>query len=645
MIHTCRICGKTFEDNIHNTAVCNNCRTAVCVVCGKSFRREYPFTQETCSTKCGGILRKQRGSNKGSKTVICNIERICCICGDSFIAKSSRRQICYRKHYHRCPVCGKDVLTTSIHDIDKCCSKECSRIKASKTYQSTISKLGYSPCNSESANEKRRQTNIQRYGVDNIFKSKQFIESIPDRLFQKYGTTNINDIPGVKDKKHTTCMQKYGVEHPCQSDVVKQKIKQTVKSRYGDSVYFRTSDYKHKSTNTNLQKYGVAIPMQNRDVHLRQTHAKSSYIASDGTKLDSSYELIVYEFCLRNNLSVKINVPIQYEYKGKSHVTYIDFEIEGQLFECKGYHLLQGIYDNVEGVVPISEKLLLYRKHHVILITSTDSKSLFGRPNSKESNGLRYPDKCPNPLIGVDIELFKDTPDFPYKDNKPKCFYNVKVDGQLSSYEAFYNEHIRWKMILNRIQYSGGFIDGNQILTALNVTRTCKQPSWFSEALATNIIKNYCTSDIIVDCFAGWGSREKATVKLHRKYIGIDFNPDLVEWHHSCGRTDIQYGDAKKFRYDGECSVFICPPYSDLKTGRCFEDYNFEGFTDEAKGLSQCDWLKIVMQNVPNAKEYVMVCKIVDPGFEQYIVDTKINKSHFGKNSEYILVVPNLMDR
>lgn len=102
--------------------------------------REYPFTQETCSTKCGGILRKQRGSNKGSKTVICNVERICSICGESFIAKSSRRQICYKDHYHKCPVCGKDVLTTSIHDIDKCCSKECSRIKASKTYQSTISK-------------------------------------------------------------------------------------------------------------------------------------------------------------------------------------------------------------------------------------------------------------------------------------------------------------------------------------------------------------------------------------------------------------------------------------------------------------------------------------------------------------------------
>ena len=47
------------------------------------------------------------------------------------------------------------------------------------------------------------------------------------------------------------------------------------------------------------------------------------------------------------------------------------------------------------------------------------------------------------------------------------------------------------------------------------------------------------------------------------------------------------------------------------------------------------------MKNVPNAKEYVMVCKVVDKGWEKYIVDTKTNRSHFGKNNEYVLVVLN----
>lgn len=37
------------------------------------------------------------------------------------------------------------------------------------------------------------------------------------------------------------------------------------------------------------------------------------------------------------------------------------------------------------------------------------------------------------------------------------------------------------------------------------------------------------TSDVIVDCFAGCGARADATKELHRTYIGIDFNPELVD--------------------------------------------------------------------------------------------------------------------
>ena len=56
---------------------------------------------------------------------------------------------------------------------------------------------------------------------------------------------------------------------------------------------------------------------------------------------------------------------------------------------------------------------------------------------------------------------------------------------------------------------------------------------------------------------------------------------------------------------------------------------------------TQCEWLNIVMQNIPNAKEYLMVCKIVDEGWEKYIVEEKINKSHFGVNKEYVLLIKN----
>ena len=45
------------------------------------------------------------------------------------------------------------------------------------------------------------------------------------------------------------------------------------------------------------------------------------------------------------------------------------------------------------------------------------------------------------------------------------------------------------------------------------------------------------------------------------------------------------------------------------------------------------------MKNIPNAKEYIMVCKVVDKGWEKYLIDTKGNKSHFGTNNEYVIKV------
>ena len=185
-------------------------------------------------------------------------------------------------------------------------------------------------------------------------------------------------------------------------------------------------------------------------------------------------------------------------------------------------------------------------------------------------------------------------------------------------------------MIKNRLKYSDNhFIESKDIIRALNVTRECKQPSWFSKTFAKNIIKKYVTTDVIVDPFAGWGGRAQASKELNKQYIGIDLNEELVKWHHEQGFDNISYGDAKEFKYDEECSVFICPPYQDI------EVY----FDRQDNSLTQCQWLEIVMDNVPNAKEYIMVCKIIDPGWEQYIVETKINKSHFGENTEYVLVI------
>lgn len=345
-------------------------------------------------------------------------------------------------------------------------------------------------------------------------------------------------------------------------------------------------------------------------ININNTEEELKNILQFNKKL---YFNIMYNFLKRNNINFKCNVQ-------------------------QDKHYFNFIVDDLKFIIldinSIKQQEQYLRDNKIIVITNKLNNSLIPKSNSSESNGLKYLSKCPNPLIGVDIDLFKN-PQIPYREDRPKCFYHVRVDGKPSVSEAWQDEQLRWKMILNRINYTGGFIDNKQILTAMNVTRNCKQPSWFSKQYAKELIQKYITTNIILDPFAGWGTRCDACKELNIKYYGWDLNKELVDWHKEKGRLfetgcGIEYGDANNIKTDEkDCSVFICPPYTD------FETY-FEG---QDLKTTQCEWLQIVMNNISNAKEYLMVCKVVDPGFEKYIVEEKINKSHLGINKEYVLLI------
>ena len=416
---------------------------------------------------------------------------------------------------------------------------------------------------------------------------------------------------------------------------IHRKISKSVSDNWNN----KSDEYKEQLSRK-LSKIQRNLPEEKRLLKLKRDratkHKNNSFKRSnsiDGKRFDSRYEVAVYEFCKRNDIPIETQIPISFTYKGEKHITYIDFKIDNMLFECKGGHLLHGIYDYALPI-PIEKKLEVYKENHIILITDKRGRDVI----PFRSNGLKYLDKNPYPLIGVDISLFLN-PAFPFDTTKPKCFYKVKVDGKSSMLDAWSDEILRWKMIKNRINYAGGFINNKSILTAMNVTKNSKQPSWFDKNYAKYLIEKYITTDTIMDPFAGWGTRCDACKELGLKYYGWDLNQELVDYHISQGRffsndckCGISYGDANKItNKSSNCSVFICPPYADV-------EIYFEGQDTEK---TQCDWLKIIMKNFPKAKEYLMVCKTVEKDFKKYIVEEKVNKSHLGSNKEYVLLIKN----
>ena len=245
-----------------------------------------------------------------------------------------------------------------------------------------VAKYGVdSPQKSEEIRKRTEQTNINRYGVKNIFQSIEFQNKQKQTCQERYGVDNVFQAESVKNTIKQTCFERYGVEHVSRCPEIIEKTKQTKLLRYGDVGYHNYEQMKQ----TNLEKYGTeAIPQnlekckqtcldrygvenvsQCRDIHVKMAETRANAIASDGTKFDSSWEVLVYEYAIKNGYRIERQVPITYS----NQVTFIDFKINEQLYEVKGTHLLNNCWE-AEGIT-IDKKLECYKENNVIIITDT----------------------------------------------------------------------------------------------------------------------------------------------------------------------------------------------------------------------------------------------------------------------------------
>lgn len=96
--------------------------------------------------------------------------RKCKECGKEFIPNSGKQNYCKDIHYRPCPICGKPVEVKHFSDKPRTCSTECMLKLKDKT---CLHRYGTTDAaNSTLAKEKRRQTNLKKYGVENPFQSE-----------------------------------------------------------------------------------------------------------------------------------------------------------------------------------------------------------------------------------------------------------------------------------------------------------------------------------------------------------------------------------------------------------------------------------------------------------------------------------------
>lgn len=143
--------------------------------------------------------------------------------------------------------------------------------------------------NLDKIKNKIKNTCLERFGVDNAYKSSEIKEKIKKTCIEKYGAENPSKNKDVYNKIKKTCMEKYGVDSyaktkeykervektnlnkfgtkaPAQNQDIKNKIKKTSLEKYGVESYSYLPEFKDKCRKTSIEKYGTEFPMKNENI-------------------------------------------------------------------------------------------------------------------------------------------------------------------------------------------------------------------------------------------------------------------------------------------------------------------------------------------------------------------------------------------
>lgn len=182
---------------------------------------------------------------------------------------------------------------------------------------------------SEEFKEKSRETKLQKYNDDTFVN----VEKRRNTNLEKYGNTW-----GNKDKAKETFLRKYGYDSFMKTLEFKDKSKDSLIETYGVDNFRKSGEYKNRYEQTCLTRYGKRHYSQTADFHKKSYH-RYKY---KNQIFHSSWEIIFYIFCEDFDIPCQRDVePLSYIYNNETHYYFPDFKINDKLYEIKGDHYLK----------------------------------------------------------------------------------------------------------------------------------------------------------------------------------------------------------------------------------------------------------------------------------------------------------------
>lgn len=595
----CKCCGKEYQTpSKKSLGFCRDCSITLkeytCVRCNKLFK-----------TKPRLVF--QRG------------EPVCKLC-----IRSERSLV---KYGVKSPMQAKSIAQKSADNRRKNFDREAFNRKVNETKIRHYGSLEQAHAQAE---EKRRKTNQQKYNTPFPQKLEETKQKQRETLEDRYGK---NWKQHMMNKARSTCMQKYGVENVFSSKDFQDKIKQTNLQKYGCENPHSNLDIQQKIKETCMQKYGgigFGAPLL-RDKYKR----KYKY---DDLLFDSQWELAFYIYHKDNNIPIqKEPCSFEYTYDEKTYTYFPDFKVNDELIEIKGGHLLNeeghwcNPYDHSQDE-KYEAKYQCALKNNVKILTNVDEYMQYVENKYTKDFLSLFNTTLEFPYLNTDL---KETTDLALIQHFHKSIYEASKKGKLSPLQAWQDKNIIKDVALNRLKYVGS-CKPSDILQGFSVTRVAPKISVFKPKLAERLIKDYLNEfNEVFDPFSGFSGRMLGAIICNKNYIGQDINEKHVQESNeilkfkkvdNCivRQQDILNDENKAY----EC-LFTCPPYG----GK--EHWNENN--DEIE--KSCDeWIDICLEKY-KCKKYLFVVDETEK-YKNYIVENLQNKQGlFSNKKEYVVVI------
>ena len=216
--------------------------------------------------------------------------------------------------------------------------------------------------------------------------------------------------------------------------------------------------------------------------------------------------------------------------------------------------------------------------------------------------------------------------------NYHPSIWRCNIKDHPAPVDAWNDPEIMYKVICNRLKYlSREDLSLYNIRSGLTISKIAPKVSIFRPALAKHLIKKYLEDYATVfDPCAGFSGRLLGATALNKYYIGADINSITVKESNELIK-DLKL-NAKVYLDDSIYSIgtydclFTCPPYGDK-----------EIWHQDIEVLSTDEWLETCIKNF-DCKKYLFVIDKTEK-YNDYIVETIKNTSHFGTNSEKVVLI------